>query len=441
MPTRRRSRDIVATIVIAALLAFGGRFGRRAALRGVLSALLAGLVARVLGSDRTHARWTARHAAFATGVGLESPGWGRVLAAGSGAAGIVARRPDRGDRRGPTDALVGTAVGTSIALVSRRWWPVASREPAAVRRPRGSDVVPVGADGEGLAVVVNPGAGPALSGNPAPALREALPAADIIELGDGDDVIELARAAAASARVLGACGGDGTLNAVASVALDHGLPFLAVPGGTLNHFARDIGLATVDDAIAAVRTGRVAEIDVGVLADRRFLNTASFGAYPELVDARERLESRIGKWPALAWSLVHVLRHASPCRVDLDGVRHDVWMVFIGNCAYEPAGFAPSWRERLDDGQLDLRLVDARHPWARTRLVAAVLTGTLARSRVHEQRLVRRMDVTSHDGALRLATDGETFTGAAQFSIEKDPRRLRLVVAAGDDDEDGERVP
>ena len=435
MRSLRRGPDLVAAMVVAALLAFGGRFSRRAALRGVFSAALAGLVARSLGSDRSpDAARAARVAALATGIGVESPPWGRAVAAGGGVAGVVADRSPRVDA-----AVLGTAVGAATALATLRWWPIASREPAEVRRPRGSEVVPVGADGEGLAIVVNPDAGPALSGNPADALREALPAASVIELTEGDDVVELAREAAKNTRVLGACGGDGTLNAVAGVALDLGLPFFAAPGGTLNHFARDVGLASLEDAIEALQSGRLAEIDVGVLADRTFLNTASFGAYPELVDEREQLESRIGKWPALAWSLVDVLRDASPCRVDLDGVRHDVWMVFVGNCSYQPAGFAPSWRDRLDDGLLDVRLVDARHPWARTRLVLAVLTGTLARTRVYEQRLVRRLEVRSHDGEFRLATDGETFDGAERFSIEKTPRRLQLVVAVADEDED--RVP
>ena len=62
------------------------------------------------------------------------------------------------------------------------------------------------------------------------------------------------------------------------------------PGGTLNHFAREIGLATMDDAVAAVESGSAVGIDVGMIAGRPFLNTASFGSYVDLVDARERLE-------------------------------------------------------------------------------------------------------------------------------------------------------
>jgi undecaprenyl-diphosphatase len=210
------------------------------------------------------------------------------------------------------------------------------------------------------------------------------------------------------------------------VALRHRLPLVVVPAGTLNHLARDLGVETVADAVEAVRNGGAAEIDVGWIDGRPFLNTASFGSYAELVDAREELESRIGKWPALAVALARVLRHGSPVRVTLDGRHRQLWIVFVGNCRYLPEGMAPTWRERLDDGQLDIRVVDASHPFCRTRLVAAALTGTLRRSRVFETWQTTGLHVRSDDGPLRLARDGETFDGADDFEIGKNGQRLAV---------------
>jgi undecaprenyl-diphosphatase len=199
-----------------------------------------------------------------------------------------------------------------------------------------------------------------------------------------------------------------------------------VPAGTLNHLARDLGVQTVDDTIDAVRNGHTSEIDVGWIAGRPFLNTASFGSYVELVDARERLEGRIGKWPALAVALVRVLRHGTPVEVEIDGEPRSLWLVFVGNCRYLPDGMAPTWRERLDDGQIDVRLVDASHPFCRTRLIVAALTGTLRRSRVFETWQTTSVQVRSSDGPLRLARDGETFDGAETFEIAKDGTRLAV---------------
>jgi undecaprenyl-diphosphatase len=173
-----------------------------------------------------------------------------------------------------------------------------------------------------------------------------------------------------------------------------------------------------------VRQGSAAEIDVGWIAGRPFLNTASFGGYVELVDAREALESRIGKWPAMAVALARVLRHGEPVDVTLDGDRRLLWIVFVGNCRYLPEGMAPTWRERLDDGRLDVRVVDASHPFSRTRLVLAALTGTLRRSQVFETWQATELHVRSADGPLRLARDGETFDGDDDFEIAKNGSRL-----------------
>jgi undecaprenyl-diphosphatase len=277
-------------------------------------------------------------------------------------------------------------------------------------------------------VVVNPSSGPALQRNPADELREGLPAADVIELDGERDPVEVMREAAQGATALGVAGGDGTVNAAAGVALELGLPLLVVPAGTLNHFARDAGLDTVQDAIEAVRSGTLIEVDVAEIAGEPFLNTASFGAYVDLVDAREELEDRIGKWPAVLVALVRVLRRSDPVTVEIEGRRREIWIAFIGNCHYRPAGFAPSWRDRLDDGKLDVRIVEAGHPLARTRLVLSVLTGTLARSTVYKAWTADRLVVRSFDGKLRLARDGETFDGADEIVVCKCEKRLEVFI-------------
>jgi undecaprenyl-diphosphatase len=322
------------------------------------------------------------------------------------------------------------AAGAGIGLVTRLVWPVAPKEPAAVAPHRAYTELGPGGDGEGVGIVVNPGAGRGAIGSaesPVVALREGLPAAQVVELAEGDDLVDhLQRLARDGCRAIGVAGGDGSINAAAGVALEHRLPLVAVPAGTLNHLARDLGVETVADAIEAVRAGHGAEIDVGWIAGRPFLNTASFGSYVELVDAREELEGRIGKWAAMVVALVRVLRRGTPVEVELDGKHRSLWLVFVGNCLYRPEGVAPTWRERLDDGQIDVRVVDASHPFCRTRLVVAALTGTLRRSRVFETWRSTGLQVRSADGPLRLARDGETFDGDHEFEIAKNGTRLAV---------------
>jgi len=290
-------------------------------------------------------------------------------------------------------------------------------------------------DGRGVRLAVNPDSGPIWRGNPAEVLRAELPAADIHELGPDDDLIDILCAEPRDGVVaIGAAGGDGTLSAAAAVAVEHDEVLIAVPSGTFNHLARDLGLNGPEDTIAAIRAGTAIHMDLGCVtpADggdtRTFVNTLSFGGYTQVVDARERLQPRIGKWAALAVALARELPRMEPLRLEIDGEPTTVWLGWIGNGAYAPTGFAPSWRERLDDGLLDVRLVLGDRRFARTRLVAEVLVGRLRSCPVYREQRVSELEVVSTTGPLRLAVDGETFDGAARFAVTKRRRALAVAV-------------
>lgn len=426
--------------------ASGRRRGRRAALRGLLSlALTSALVnlpmktvarrrrpegtsvktrfGRVPTTSSFPSGHSASAAAFATGVSVELPE--ATVPLGTLAAAVGASRVYAGVHY-PTDVLAGALAGSAIAYGLKRFWPVADQEPAEARQaPTPADVM-LRATGEGITFVVNATAGSALASHPAALIRRELPAAEVL-VCESPDEFEAALKAASTAEVVGVAGGDGSINAAARVAYDHGLPLVVVPSGTLNHLTRDLGIDTAEESIEALRIGSAAAVDVGTIDGQIFLNTASFGSYVELVDAREALESRIGKWPAVLLALVRVLRRSRPIDVRIDGRPRTVWMIFIGNCRYKPSGFAPSYRPRLDDGLLDVRIVDGSHPWARTRLLLALLGGTLTTCPVYEQSLRRSMTVRSIDGRpLRLARDGETFQGRAEFKVGKLERPLAI---------------
>ncbi len=404
----------LAGLAVAVVLGGIGRFGRRAALRGVGAALATRALAGAARLGRPVST-TATAGAYAVGAGLELPWAGALLAGAAVAVGATSVRSGRS----PGDTtLAATAVGVGLAVATRRLWPVAPRTPAELRPAGGTRRNLATPAGNEVAVVVNVGAGSVASGL-AQQVRQALPEARLVEREEDDDLIELLKDAAGGAKVLGAMGGDGTLNAAAGIAHDHGIPLLALPGGTLNHFARDIGLESADDAVTALANGEVVTVDLASIDGHCFLNTASFGGYVELVDAREKLEDRIGKWPAMVVALVKVLRRSHPTEVEIDGRRRRLWMIFVGNCAYHPNGFAPSWRTSLEDGQLDVRLIDAAMPGARVRLVLAVLTGRLGRCRAYEAWCTRELHVRRLDGDRRLARDGETFDGSAEFTITK----------------------
>jgi undecaprenyl-diphosphatase len=367
----------------------------------------------------------AAAAGFAAGVGQEIPALAAPAAVLAGVAVVARVREGEGSA---VSAAAGVLLGAGVGVATRRLWPVAPHEPAEARTAHTEAEVAPSPTGAGVVVLVNPGAGTAES--VADRLRDELPDAEVIELEDGDDLEPMLEKAAARADdhgeaanqelgVIGVAGGDGTINTGAAVAARHGLPLLVVPGGTLNHFAYALGIESVADAAEAVRRGRAVAVDRAEIDGQTFVNTASIGSYVDLVDAREKLEHRIGKWPAVLVALGRVLRHSEPVELEIDGGRVSVWMVFVGNCRYHPSGFAPSWRERLDDGALDIRIAHAGHPFSRTRLLVAVMTGRLARCGLYEQRYTRRVEVSCVAGSLRLARDGETFDGSEHFTICK----------------------
>jgi diacylglycerol kinase family enzyme/membrane-associated phospholipid phosphatase len=436
-------------IAIAVLLAArGGRVNRRAAARGLLSvgatsAITNALIKPLAARSRPvpfHSTWLTRiarvpkspsfpsghsasAAAFAVGVAMEAPHLAVPLGVSATAVGWSRVRTRV---HYPGDVLMGFLSGAGVAYATRHWWPVRPSQPATPR-PARERVPRADTDGAGLAVVLNSAAGPARTDDPIQALRAQLPRASFTVLDDGAELLE-ALEVAAKDDVIGIIGGDGSVNAAASVALRTGKPLAVFPGGTLNHFARDIGLERHDDTVDAIRSASLAVVDVGLIDGKPFLNTASFGSYAALVDMRERYEERLGKWPAMALALVRILRRAEPVDVTINGTRRSIWLIFIGNGQYGPPGLAPSWRERLDDGLLDVRYVEDTGPYTRLRLITALLTGQLARTNTYTCELVRSIEVESHSGPLRLACDGETYDGPAVFTVEKSGTRLPTYV-------------
>lgn len=456
--------------VTAAVLSLGGeRRSRRAALRGLfgvaltVAAPVTPTAARGDGPWRWRSRWlrssdtaeVAAAVAFAVGSIMESRQAGSPSRRALPTVLTVLSWWLRRGSSAPVSVrrwLGGTAFGSLAALSTLRVWKVPPSEPAMARAVPERIAGHLSPDGAGLCVVVNRQAGPAGRGqhriariarisrsrphglhgtgsaeDVMAAVAQRLPAAEVLTV-QGDLAAALAQAA--GARAVGIMGGDGSVRAAAEVALRAGLPLAVIPGGTLNHFARDVGLSGADDTIEAVQQGQAVAVDVGMIDGRAFLNTASFGSYADLVDTREALEARLGKWLAMLVGLVRVLHRAAPVHVELDGEQLSLWAIFIGNSAYDPPGLAPGWRVRLDDGLFDVRFVRSEIRFSRVRLMVAVATGQLGSSAVYERRLVERLSVRSLSGPLRLAADGETFDAKASqpenmtVLIEKAPKRL-----------------
>lgn len=416
------------------------RAGVRAATAAAATSLVVHAVAKPL-LPRAHpaaGRFPSAHAAsaaaFAVGASMESPTVGALT--GPVALAVTVAR-GRVGARGPTELVAGAAVGAGVALLSRRWWPVRQAVPARARPARDAPALP---DGAGLVVVANSAAGSGAltpADDPAGRVHALMPRAQVVDPAPGVDFVAeveeaLDRPSVADGTppvAVGVAGGDGSVAAMAGLAERRGLPLVVLPAGTLNHFARDVGIPGIDEALTAAHHGRAVLVDVGLVdsggphgASRSaFVNTASLGGYPDMVRLREGWEGRFGKWPSAALALIRVLAEAAPLHVEIDERPRTIWVLFVGNGVYHPVGMGPLFRPRLDSRLLDVRYLRADVPFSRTRFVAAVLTGTLHRSRVYVERHVAALDVVVTSAPVGLATDGEVQPDAQVFRFRVGP--------------------
>ncbi|WEF35921.1 diacylglycerol/lipid kinase family protein [Pseudoduganella chitinolytica] len=252
----------------------------------------------------------------------------------------------------------------------------------------------------------------------------------------GQEMIETARGAVArGVPIVAAGGGDGTVNAVASVLAGSATRFAVLPLGTLNHFAKDLGIPlALDEAIANVASGQPRQVDVGEVNGRIFLNNSSLGLYPDIVRDREKQQRRLGrgKWLAFCWATLAALRRypflSIRLRVgDAEHARRTPF-VFIGNNEYLMQGLTIGERAALDRGQLSLYV--AQRPTRRglLRFACHALLGRLGTSPDFDVLLAREFEIDTRRKLIRVATDGEVTLMAPPLRYRSRPGALTVIV-------------
>jgi diacylglycerol kinase family enzyme len=266
-------------------------------------------------------------------------------------------------------------------------------------------------------------------------LRAAGADAHVQVVPSGELLDRLKAAAAARPERLVVAGGDGTMNAAASVLAGSDTALGVLPLGTLNHFARDLGIADLDAAVKAALDGKVRRIDVGEVNGRVFVNNSSIGLYPAMVHRREKQQRRLGrsKWHAMLWAAAGVLRRHPFLDLELElgreARRRRTPFVFVGNNVYRMQGFDIGARERIDAGVLSLYLAHRTGRLGLVLLALRALVGRLYEGDDFEAATIARLRIDGRrHKRLLVARDGEVEAMDLPLEYRIRPSALRVLV-------------
>jgi diacylglycerol kinase family enzyme len=213
-------------------------------------------------------------------------------------------------------------------------------------------------------LLINPRSGDGKAARAGLADRARERGVEPIMVGSGEDLAAVvAHALDGGADALGMAGGDGSLALVAAAAAKRDVPFVCLPAGTRNHFARDLGIARHDlvGALDAFTAGLERRIDIAEVNGRPFLNNLSLGIYG---DAVRRSGYREAKVRTILEALDEVLTTTAPAPglsiTDDEGRPHpSPLVVLVSNNPYalgQP--LVRGSRPRLDTGRLGVVVVD-----------------------------------------------------------------------------------
>jgi YegS/Rv2252/BmrU family lipid kinase len=290
-----------------------------------------------------------------------------------------------------------------------------------------------------IAVIINPISG--TGGRLDAARRRAEMAADLAAArGQRAEVFlterhghgrELAAAALErGASLVIAWGGDGTVNEIASVLAFRDAALGVIPSGSGNGLARELGIPfDPAAAFAAALGGRARTIDCGELDGRLFFNVAGCGL-DAVVAYRFASDSRRGFLRYLDIT-ARELRRYQPAEhtIVANGreMRGRALIVAIANARQYGNGAIIAPAAKLDDGQLDLVVVEHRPMWQTLRHVPKLFSGRIAE--VPDVMMVTATDIQlSWPAPVLYHVDGEPFTGGLSLAARAHSAALRVHV-------------
>jgi YegS/Rv2252/BmrU family lipid kinase len=288
-------------------------------------------------------------------------------------------------------------------------------------------------------VLLNRGGGavtadPTIADKVAAALERADVDAEIELVAGGDCAVRCRAIAERGDPLLIVGGGDGTVSAAASAVVGTETRLGILPLGTLNHFARDLGIPIdLDEAAKLIAASSERRVDVAEMNGRMFINNSAIGLYPLMVVDRDLQRKKLGRSKRIAMIVasIRTLARFNHQRLTLtvndEKERVDTPLLFVGNNDYRIDIGAPGQRESLEDGQLCVMVMRKK---TRRGLIAASIRALFNRTREDDmERIdsVERLRVSSHRSYLAVSLDGEVVRVQPPLDYRIRKAALRVV--------------
>jgi diacylglycerol kinase family enzyme len=235
--------------------------------------------------------------------------------------------------------------------------------------------------------------------------------------------------------IIVAAGGDGTQSAVAAALAGTSANMGVLPMGTLNHFAKDLGVPLdISGAARVIATGQPRAVDIAQLNDRVFINNASIGLYPEVVRHRDQMCQRFGhgKWYAMLKAVIAIFRRYPVVRLRI-AINEENWLttapfVFVGNNQYYVDGLNLGQRSTLEGGDLSVYFANRTGRLGLLRLAFRALLGRLRQDKDFNALRASELWIDTPRREISVALDGEVHRFTPPLHFRTRPKMLNVIL-------------
>lgn len=228
--------------------------------------------------------------------------------------------------------------------------------------------------------------------------------------------------------IIAVVGGDGTMSSVANVIAGNKAAMMPLPGGTLNHFTKDLGISQdIDEALSQAAKSKPKRIDVARVNGKVFLNNSSIGLYPFAVHVRSHFEDVLGKWPAAFIGSLRALLRYRLYTVTIDAETIKTPFIFVGNNDYHLESLESVGRQKLTGGVLSVYVLKTQSAWQLARVLVRFVFGRLKSSPDARLWRTKRVAIQTKGKNIRVTRDGEVekLTTPLEYVIE--PESLLVI--------------